>query len=306
MPAIDVQLLFPHIVALLVVGLHGRAEIVGHDGETAAVGNKLGGRHERVLLEEPGYHLAFFRPFVQWHVAVPNEMRGRSCECLADAVAEGVIGEQHILAVGAHHAGEHAVALPIVTPARAEGAETDAKLGFESLLIDRGDNATAQRHFLELLEHEVALAVVVVEMFAVFGQPTTGIVAAVVAFARLEEVAHAVGHAVEAFHLAAAFVLGRDEVVELVVVVPSHAARNLVARHQQAVAHVPRVAAAELLHVARTYALERLAPEPVAPGGDVHAARKVTLGFQPHTVAQPLGCPLAVCPFLPMSPHYNL
>ena len=47
----------------------------------------------------------------------------------------------------------------------------------------------------------VALAVVVVEVFAVFGQPATGIVAAVVAFARLEEVAHAVGHAVEAFHL---------------------------------------------------------------------------------------------------------
>ena len=112
-----------------------------------------------------------------------------------------------------------------------------------------------------------------VEVFAVFGQLATGIVAAVVAFARLEEVAHAVGHAVEAFHLAAAFVLGRDEVVELVVVVPSHAARNLVARHQQAVAHVPRVAAAELLHVARADALERLAPEPVAPGGDVHAAR---------------------------------
>ena len=126
------------------------------------------------------------------------------------------------------------------------------KMCRKSSLINGGDDAAAQRHFLELLEHEVALAVVVVEELAVFGQPATGIVAAVVAFARLEEVAHAVGHAVEAFHLAAAFVLGRDEVVELVVVVPSHAARNLVARHQQAVAHVPRVATAELLHVART------------------------------------------------------
>ena len=155
----------------------------------------------------------------------------------ADAAAEGVVGERHLFAVGAHDAGEHAVALPIVTPARAEGAETDAQFGFEPLLINRGDDAAAQRHFLELLEHEVALAVVVVEMFAVFGQPATGIVAAVVAFARLEEVAHAVGHAVEAFHLAAAFVLGRDEVVELVVVISGYASRDLVARHQQAVAH---------------------------------------------------------------------
>ena len=155
----------------------------------------------------------------------------------ADAAAEGVVGERHLFAVGAHDAGEHAVALPIVTPARAEGAETDAQFSLEPLLINRGDDVTAQRHFLELLEHEVALAVVVVEMFAVFGQPATGIVAAVVAFACLEEVAHAVGHAVEAFHLAAAFVLGRDEVVELVVVISGYASRDLVARHQQAVAH---------------------------------------------------------------------
>ena len=96
----------------------------------------------------------------------------------------------------ADNAGEHAVALPVVTPARAEGAETDAQFGFEPLLINRGDNAAVQHHFLELLEYEVALAVVVVEMFAVFGQPATGIVAAVVPLARFEEVAHAVGHAV--------------------------------------------------------------------------------------------------------------
>ena len=53
--------------------------------------------------------------------------------------------------------------------------ETDATLCLELLLINRGDNATAQSHFLKLLEHEVAFAVVVVEMFAVFGQSTTGI-----------------------------------------------------------------------------------------------------------------------------------
>ena len=63
--------LFPHLVALLVVGLQGRTEVVGHDGEAVSVGNKLGGRHERVLLEEPGHYVFFrlFRPFVQWHVA---------------------------------------------------------------------------------------------------------------------------------------------------------------------------------------------------------------------------------------------
>ena len=112
---------------------------------------------------------------MQWHVAVPHEVRGSSCVCLADAAAEGIVGERHFLAVGTDDAGEYAVALPVVPPARAEGAESYSKLGFEPLLINRGDDAAAQRHFLELLEHEVALAVVVVEMFAVFGQPATGI-----------------------------------------------------------------------------------------------------------------------------------
>ena len=165
LPPVDVQLLFPNLVALLVVGLQGCAEVVGDDGETLTVGNKLGGRHERVLLEEPGDHVFFrlFRTFVQRHVAVPNEVSGRSCVCLADAAAEGIVGERHFLAVGAHDAGEHAVALPIITPARAEGAETDAQFGFEPLLINRGDDATTQNHLLEFLEHEVALSVVVVE-----------------------------------------------------------------------------------------------------------------------------------------------
>ena len=69
LPPVDVQLLLPNLVALFVVGLQGRTEVVGDDGETLTVGNKLGGRHERVLLEEPSYHLIFFRPFVQRHVA---------------------------------------------------------------------------------------------------------------------------------------------------------------------------------------------------------------------------------------------
>ena len=37
------------------------------------------------------------------------------------------------------------------------------------------DDDDAPRHFLELLEYEVALTVVVVEMFSVFGQSATGI-----------------------------------------------------------------------------------------------------------------------------------
>lgn len=62
---------------------------------------------------------------------------------------EGVVGERDLLTVGTHDAGEHVVALPIVTSAHAESTETDAQFGFEPLLIDRGDNATAQRHFFE-------------------------------------------------------------------------------------------------------------------------------------------------------------
>ena len=163
LPPIDVQLLFPHLVSLFVVGLQGRAEVVGDDGETLTVGNELGGRHERVLFEEPGHHLAFFCPLMQRYVSVPHEMRGCSSKRLADATAEGVVCERHLLAVGAHHAGEHAVALPVVSPARAESAETDAQFGFESLLINRGDDVAAPRQLLKFLEHEVALAVVVVE-----------------------------------------------------------------------------------------------------------------------------------------------
>ena len=89
------------------------------------------------------------------------------CVC----ACRGVVGERHLLAVGTNDAGEHAVALLVVTPARAEGAETDAQFGFEPLLINGGDDAAAQRHFLELLEHEVALAVIVIEVVTVFRQP---------------------------------------------------------------------------------------------------------------------------------------
>ena len=102
MPPVDVQLLLPNLVSLLVVGLQGRTEVVGDDGETAAIGNQLGGRHERVLFKEPGYHIIFFRPFVQRHVAVPNEVGGRSCKGFSDAAAKGVVGERDLFAVGAH------------------------------------------------------------------------------------------------------------------------------------------------------------------------------------------------------------
>ena len=76
LPPVDVQLLLPNLVALLVVGLQGRAEVVGDNGETLAVGGELGGRHERVLFEEPGDHLIFFRPFVQGNITIPNEVGG--------------------------------------------------------------------------------------------------------------------------------------------------------------------------------------------------------------------------------------
>ncbi len=50
LPPVDVQLLLPNLVSLLVVGLQGRTEVVGDDGEAAAIGNQLGGRYERVLV----------------------------------------------------------------------------------------------------------------------------------------------------------------------------------------------------------------------------------------------------------------
>ena len=73
---VDVQLLLPYFLAVLVVGLQGCAEVVGDDGETIAVGNQLGSRYERVLLEEPSHYVFFrlFRPFVQWHVAFAGEV----------------------------------------------------------------------------------------------------------------------------------------------------------------------------------------------------------------------------------------
>ena len=83
-------------------------------------------------------------------------MGGRSCKRFSDAAAKGVVGERHFLSVGTNDAGEHAVALPIITPARAEGAESDAKLGFEPLLINRGDDAAAQRRLsLTIIENEL-------------------------------------------------------------------------------------------------------------------------------------------------------
>lgn len=72
--SVDVQFLLPYFLAVLVVGLQGCAEVVGDDGETIAVGNQLGSRYERVLFEEPSYHIIFFRPFVQWHVAFAGEV----------------------------------------------------------------------------------------------------------------------------------------------------------------------------------------------------------------------------------------
>ena len=81
-------------------------------------------------------------------------MGGGFCKGFSDAAAKGVLGERHLLAVGTDDTHEHAVALPVITPARAEGAETDAKLGFESLLINRGDNVAARsRLSLTIIEN---------------------------------------------------------------------------------------------------------------------------------------------------------
>ena len=54
LPAEDVKLLLPNLVAVIVKCLQGSAEVVRHDGEALAVGSELGSWNERVLLEKPG------------------------------------------------------------------------------------------------------------------------------------------------------------------------------------------------------------------------------------------------------------
>ena len=97
----------PHFLALLVVRLHGRAQMVGHDGVCLAVLEQSQG-HETLLLEEPCPEvlLVFFYlslliapltwcPLVQGHVVVPQPA-GDANGILAQAPSEGVIGEQGI------------------------------------------------------------------------------------------------------------------------------------------------------------------------------------------------------------------
>ena len=59
LPPVDVQLLFPHLVALLVVGLHRCGEVAGSDGVAPAVSHGFGCKHKRFSFKQAsGYELA--------------------------------------------------------------------------------------------------------------------------------------------------------------------------------------------------------------------------------------------------------
>ena len=52
LPAVDVEILLPHLVALLVVGLHRRGEVAGGDGGAPAVSHGFGCRHKRFSFKQ--------------------------------------------------------------------------------------------------------------------------------------------------------------------------------------------------------------------------------------------------------------
>ena len=105
--SVHVKPAVPYFLALLVVRLHGRAQMVGHDGVCLAVLEQSQG-HETLFLKEPcpEVFLVFFYlslliapltwcPLVQGHVAVPQPA-GDANGILAQAPSEGIIGEQGI------------------------------------------------------------------------------------------------------------------------------------------------------------------------------------------------------------------
>ncbi|WP_277072750.1 hypothetical protein, partial [Segatella oulorum] len=59
LPPVDVELLLPHLVSLLVVGLKWCGEVAGGDGGAPAVSHGFGCRHKRFSFKQAsGYELA--------------------------------------------------------------------------------------------------------------------------------------------------------------------------------------------------------------------------------------------------------
>ena len=115
----------------------------------------------------------------------------------------------------------------------------------------------------ELLENEVALAVIVIEVVTVFRQPAARTVLTVILLTCLKEIADTVRNTVDALNVIPLLVLCRKEIVELVVVIADPATRKTVLGCMKTVADAPGVAAAELLDIACTYRLVGLTSKAV-------------------------------------------
>ena len=84
-------------------------------------------------------------------------------------------------AVGTNNPRQHTVTLPVITPSCTKGTEGYAELLLQVRLLSakrNGHTSPVQRP--ELLEHEVALAVIVIEVVTVFRQPAARAVLTVI------------------------------------------------------------------------------------------------------------------------------
>ena len=117
-------------------------------------------RQVRTCLTRRARSLRFLPPLPSIRVVVrcrPKRTAWSFLQKIFGCAAEGVVGERHFLAIGADNTREHAVALPVVTPARAEGAETDAQFCFEPLLINRGRQCRHAKPFISNYNRKLAI-----------------------------------------------------------------------------------------------------------------------------------------------------
>ena len=99
LPAEDVKLLLPYLVAVIIKCLQGSTEVIRHDGEALAVGSELGSRNERVLLEELGCDVCLFSirrnllPLMQRYIAIPHEVSSDTLISLLGPPAQRIVCE---------------------------------------------------------------------------------------------------------------------------------------------------------------------------------------------------------------------
>ena len=124
-----------------------------------------------------------------------------------------------------------------------------------------GTDTPVQRS--ELLEHEVALAVIVIEVVTVFRQTAARTVLTVILLTCLKEIADTVRNTVDALNVIPLLVLCRKEIVELIIVIAYPAPRKTVLSCMKTVADDPGIAAAELLDIAYSHRLVGLTSKAV-------------------------------------------